>query len=101
MKRRETVDNRRAEMFEEMAHAIEQRHQGFEGEDAERGETIRSREREQFWNQIAKQNDDGEDDRGREPLRYAACAGPFPKEEKTEDHEWNIHERIAEKEDVK
>src|SRR5205807_6458534 len=43
---------------------------------------------------------DGEDDRGREPLRDEARDRSFPKEEKTEDDERNVDERVAQKENV-
>ena len=72
----------------------------LEGEDAERGKPIGRREREQFRNQITKQNDDREDDRGDDPLRDARSQRAFPDEEETEDDERNVHERVGEQENV-
>ncbi len=74
---------------------IEQRHQRLEGEDAQRGKAIGGGERKQFRDQIAKQDDDGEDDGGGEPLRNARGQRSFPDEEKTEDDEGNVDERVG------
>ena len=61
---------------------------------------IRSREREQLWNQITKQDDNGEDDRGYDPLRNASRERAFPEQEETEDDQRNVHERVGEQENA-
>src|SRR5476651_1596315 len=100
MKRREAIDDAGADLLEQMPDPVEQRHQCLEGENTKRGKPIGSREREQFRNQIAKQNDDREDHRGCDPLRDARRERAFPEQEETEDDKRNVHERIAEEENV-
>jgi hypothetical protein len=98
--RREPVHNPRARSLEDAADAIEERHHGFEGEDAERRQSVRCGEGEQFRDQIAKQNDDGENDRRGEPGRDARGQGSRPDENEAKDDERHVGEDVAEQEDV-
>src|SRR2546430_5761883 len=100
MERRQPFDDRRARPLEQASHAIEQRHRGLERENAERRETVRHGKREKFRNQIAKQNDDREDNRGRDQGRHARGQRCFPDQEETEDVDRDVRENVAEQENV-
>ncbi len=98
--RREAIDHGRADPFEQMSDTVEQGHQRFQSEDAQSGKAVGSRERQEFRDQVTKQNDDRKDDGGGEPLGNARGERSFPDQEKTEHDQGNVDERIREQENV-
>ena len=101
LRRGESPDDRLADAFQREADAIEQRHQRAQGENADRGEAIRRGERDEFWDEIAEQNDNGEDRDRREPLgQLRRGERAFPEHDEAEDDERDIDDRVAEQEHV-
>ena len=98
--RRNKIDNRRADFFQLTSDEIEEAHRRLQGERTNRRKPVGRRERNHFWNQIAKHDDDGENgDRGR-PLRQFSGKWSAPNENETEHDERNFNQRVAEKEDI-
>src|SRR5438552_10631923 len=96
----ETMDDDRADAFEQMANPIERRHQSPEGEDTERGKAVGSREGEKFWDQITEQNNDRENYRGGEPLGNLCRKRTFPDEKEAEHNQRNVYHHIRKQENV-
>ena len=96
----EPIDHQRAGVFEQMPDAIEQRHHQFEGENAQRRDPVRRRKGEQFWDEIAKEDDERKNGQRRDPGWQMGDERAFPNENKAEYDQWHVDHRVAEQEDV-
>ena len=101
MRGSQQIEQGGAEGLQPAARAIEQRDGDLQGEHADGGKAIGSGEGEQFRDQVAQQNHDGEDDRGRQPLRHARGEGILPKNEETQHDQRNLDQPVAQQEDIK
>ena len=98
--RREPVDHQLLAFSSALSDAIEQRHHHLEREHAHRRDSVGGRDREQFRDQIAEHNDDGENRRASRPTPARAIDRTFPNEDEAENDQRHVDERVAEEENV-
>ena len=96
MPRRDQFDDGETDALKRAADGLQQWHDRAQGENAQGRQSVGSRESNEFRDEVAEKDDDGEKPEHHQPLRQVGRVRSFPEQGQTRHDEKNVDQSRAE-----